>query len=130
MRLRVSSDGYAVTGDKKLKAFGFGIAALEIEVEGQLPWVVLLEKNERAVEILEQKEITKPRISLFNGWIYLIVEGVDEQFHYYCPLNEAAKDEGLDKITQQIHEIGKIRFGIMSLERNGVEKILEFNIIV
>jgi hypothetical protein len=130
MRLMVSRDGYTVTGDKGLRHFGYGIASLEMKTNRENPWVVLLDKKERAVEILEQNEITKPRISLFNGWIYLIVEGIDEKFHYYCPLNEAKKEDGLDKILDQIYGSGIIRFGVMSSEKDDVEKILKFNIIL
>ncbi len=126
MRLKVSADGYTVTGNKSLKSFGLGIGFLD---EQKDKWFVIIESNERVSKILSEIEKTQPRISLFNGWIYLIIEGIDDEFHYYLALNEIPENEYL-KIVHQINESRKISFGILDSEMTSIDKLIECDIII
>ncbi len=117
MRLIVSEDDYTVTGDKALRRFAYGIASLDEKCERD--WIVLLDKNERVTEILNNREKTKPRISFLNGRIYIIVEGVDEEVHYYFDIGD------YEKINNQTKKSRTIQFGILSPDRRGVEYIIE-----
>lgn len=126
MRLKVSTDGYTVTGNKSLKSFGLGIGFLD---EQKDKWFVIIESNERVSKILSEIEKTQPRISLFNGWIYLIIEGIDDEFHYYLALNEIPENEYL-KIVHQINESRKISFGILDSEMTSIDKLIECDIII
>ena len=126
MRLKVSADGYTVTGNKSLKSFGLGIGFWD---EQKDKWFVIIESNERVSKILSEIEKTQPRISLFNGWIYLIIEGIDDEFHYYLALNEIPENEYL-KIVHQINESRKISFGILDSEMTSIDKLIECDIII
>lgn len=126
MRLKVSADGYTVTGNKSLKSFGLGIGFLD---EQKDKWFVIIESNERVSKILSEIEKTQPRISLFNGWIYLIIEGIDDEFHFYLALNEIPENEYL-KIVHQINESRKISFGILDSEMTSIDKLIECDIII
>lgn len=125
MNLIVSEDGYAVTGNKPLKRFAMGVAFLD---EEETKPFIMISSNERVSNLLYNKEKTKPRISLFRGWIYLIIEGIEEDFHYYFPLNKIDPND-FRKIDNIIHNNKLIIFGIINDSEN-LEEIIECNIII
>lgn len=122
MRLMVSKDGYTVTGDKALKHFGVGFASLNKELTN---WIILLENKDSIIQILQKKEITQPIISLFHDRIYVIVEeSLQEEFHYIMDI-----DDYQDLINQIIAE-KKVSFGLLNIEKNAVEHVFVFDIII
>lgn len=122
MRLMVSKDGYTVTGDKALKHFGVGVASLNKELTN---WIILLENKDSIIQILQKKEITQPRISLFHDRIYVIVEeSIQEEFHYIMDI-----DDYQDLINQIIAE-KKVSFGLLNIEKNAVEDVFVFDIFI
>ena len=125
MNLIVSEDGYAVTGDKPLKRFALGVAFLDQE---ETKPFIMISLDERISNLLSNKEKTQPRISLFRGWIYIIIEGVKENFHYYFPLNKIDQNDFL-KIDNIIRHNKVITFGIINNLEN-IEEIIECNIII
>lgn len=122
MNLIVSEDGYAVTGDKPLKHFGYGIASLNQELTD---WIILLKSKDSIVNILKNKEITHPRISLFHDRVYVIVEGdVQENFHYIMDIDD------YNELISQITREKKISFGLLNQDETGVEDVFLFDIII
>lgn len=125
MNLIVSEDGYAVTGEKPLKRFALGVAFLDQE---ETQPFIMISLNEKISELLSNKEKTQPRISLFRGWIYIIIEGVKEDSHYYFPLNKIDQKDFL-KIDKIIRNNKLITFGIINSLEN-LEETIECNIII
>lgn len=125
MNLIVSEDGYTVTGDKPLKRFAVGVAFLDKE---ETKPFIMISADEKISTLLSNKEKTQPRISLFRGWIYIIIEGIKEDFHYYFPLNKLEQNDLL-KIDTVIRTNKVITFGIINNSEN-IEEIIECNIII
>lgn len=121
MELIVSKDGYSVTGDKALRRFGVGVASLDKEGKN---WIVLLDNKERIVEVLRNKVVTKPRISFLHDRVYIIVEGIDEEVHYYLDLDD------FEKIKNQINNKKTVCFGVFDEDRKGIEEVIENDIII
>ncbi len=121
MRLKVSADGYVVTGDRALKHFGCGVASLNEELNN---WIILLDNKDSIIQLLQNSDITKPRFSLFHDRIYVIIEGdIQEEFHYIIDIDD------YQNLINQIKHENKVSFGVLNIEQDSIEKLFVFDII-